>query len=186
MKNEVTTIFEVFNNTESVIKLKNTDLELVPVEMPEKYAKHWNERSTDFLALCRNGKPISNSYYRTGGLFTNRGLDFIHILKYVESYYDADLTQETRDNPDARRHLSGQFCLINKKGEETRVFEKFESSYLISNAVYSFKNGYYNCFTNELYCSRQGSVESKTFLFLESGKKVYKVNKQTGDYKIIE
>lgn len=180
---------EYIDSTARTIKIKNTDLELVPVSMPKEYAEKWNERSTDFLALCRNGEVISNSYYRKGGLFQNEGLDFIHIIKYVENYYEDKIVKD----PKKKRNLSGQFCLINKEGVETKVFDKFGSSYLICNSVHSFEGSYYNNFTNKLYCKTSNTMNSENYLFLESSvwnenperEGVFKINKKTGKFTII-
>lgn len=170
--------------TSYTIKIKNTNLTLEPISIPEEYAKEWNEHSTDFLVLCRNGKIISNSYYRKGGLFSNKGFDFFHIIKYTEDLYDKNLSAETRNNPAKRKHLKGQFCLINKKGEETKVFKQFGSSYLLCNAIYSIDGNYYNTFTNKLICKSYSNVESSRFYFIESDGVVHKIDKQTGHEEI--
>ena len=170
--------------TSRSIKIKNTDLTLEPISIPEEYAKEWNERCTDFLVLCRDGKIISNSYYRKGGLFHNKGLDFLHIIKYTEDYYDKNLTSETKKNPAARKHLKGRFCLINKEGKETKVFDQFGSSYLLCNAIYSVDRNYYSTFTNELICQSYSTMDSENFYFLSTDNSVYKINKHTGHKEI--
>lgn len=175
------------------IKLKNSDLELCPVSLPEDYAKEWNVRLTDFLALTKGVELISNTYYRRGGLFSDRGYDFIHLIKYTESYYDKDLTEQTKKDPSVRKHLKGNFCLINKQGVETKIFGDFESSYLLCNSVYSCDAGYFNSFTNELYCKEGKILRSKNYLFIknqgwnvpEEEEGVYKIDKTTGEFEII-
>ena len=42
-------------STAKRVKIKGTDLELIPINMPVDYANKWNERMTDFLVLCSNG-----------------------------------------------------------------------------------------------------------------------------------
>lgn len=171
------------------IYIKNTNLTLVPISMPKEYAKEWNVHGNDYLGLCKNGKLISNTYYRKGGLFNNKGYDFIHIIKHVEELYHDSITTDAK----RKKHLASYFCLINKEGQETKVFEQFDNSYLLCNAVYNSKYGYFNTFTNELYCKGTKSIDSTNYLFLESSystpenkRGVYKIDKQTGEFELFQ
>ena len=153
---------------------------------PAKFLVHLN----DFLVLTRNGNIISNTLYRKGGLFSDNGYDFLRIIKYVEKLYEDTITKD----PKRKKHLASYCCLINTKtGEETKVFNQFENNYLISNAIYSCDSGYYNTYTNELYCKGSNSLSSKNYLFVDNyhdinndRRGVFQINKQTGEYTIIK
>jgi len=181
------------------MKIKNTNLELISVKIPDNYRKEWNIHQNDFFHLYKNKKLVSNTLYRLGGLFNDKSWGVIHIIKNVESFYKNNITKNIKE----KKHLASHFCIINAEGKELKVFKEFDNSYLIAPAIYICNKKYYNLFTHQPFVedinkpsvddTRRSSVESKTYLFIENkyddnkkNRGVIQVNKLTGESKLIK
>lgn len=167
----------------------NGSLQLSPIKVNEDYLKEWNEHLNDFVCLTRNGKLISNSLYRVGGL-NNPKPDkdrYFMLIKYVEAYYSADILKMSKSTT-GPKHLEGRWCIIDSNGIEKVEFDYFKSPYLVEDScIYSLNGNYYNIETGELYCHTFSSMSSKDYLFLNnqfdkdiSKRGVLKISKRTG------
>lgn len=184
-------VLKILNPSNEIIQ-KNTDsgLQLSKITVNVEYAKKWNVGLNDFLCLTKNGELISNNLYRVGGMGTpNLEKDnYFMLLKYVEAYYDDEITKDKSRKP----HLDGLWCIIDKNGIEKVECKKFSSPYLVKNScIYSIDRKYYNIENGQLYCQAYTSVESKDFLFLEnsfdddkSKRGVMKINKKDGSCEL--
>lgn len=176
----------------------NNNLQLSPIQVSEEYLKEWNDRTTDFVVLTKNGELLSNSLYRTGWVSPNIKQDYFMLLKYVESTYDLDFLKKIYPNKKdkelnlMKKHLEGCWCIIDKNGVERKVFSQFENPYLVNDScIYSLENKYYNIETGEFYCNSSCSMNSSEYLFLEnkydkdlSKKGIMKINKKDGSWSI--
>ena len=164
----------------------NDTLQLSPIKANEDYLKEWNEHLNDFVCLTRNGKLVSNSLYRIGGLDNPKPATdrYFMLIKYVEALYDDTFVKDkTR-----KKHLEGRWCIIDSNGIEKVEFDSFKSPYLIKDScIYSLNGNYYNIETGELYCHTFSSMSSKDYLFLNnqfdkdiSKRGVLKISKRTG------
>ena len=164
-------------------------IELRPVELDEKYAKKWNESSTDFCNLYKNGKKVSDVLYRVGGLGTSLKKPYFMLLKYVEAYYEDLIARAKKD----KRHLESQACIIDNNGIEKVNFKYLDSPYLTGGLVYSLNSKYYNIETGDLYCTSYNSMKTDMYIFLnneydkdETKRGVMQINKHDGSYKLIK
>lgn len=175
----------------------NAPLQLSPIKLNEDYCKKWNERMTDFVCLTRNGELVNNSLYRLGGFGHVQDLknDYFMLLKYVEAYYEDHIvkaTQKFTGQKTSNRHLAGCWTILNKHGQEVKVFDQFKSPYLIKNSViYSIDSNYYNIETDEFYCHCSHSFRSDEFLFLDnqfdkdlSRRGVMQIDLKTGEFDL--
>lgn len=169
----------------------SSGLQLSQIKVDEDYCKKWNERMTDFVVLTKNGELISNSLYRVGGMGGKPdGKNYFMLLKYVEDYYSADIMRMSKSKDS--KHLSGQWCIIDKNGIEKVVFESFKSPYLVKDScIYSIDQTYYNIETGELYCKAYTQMSSSQYLFLsneydddKSRRGVIKIDKKTGTWEL--
>lgn len=170
-----------------IIKITDS-LELRPFELSEKYRKKWNVNKSlnDFLQLYSDNKLVSDSIYRVGGFGYSLNGMYFQLLKQVEDHYDDSITKIKKDKP----HLSSCNCILNLKGEEVRVFNKFEHVYLIGGVVYSLNNKIHNIETNEFYGSGK-TMKSGEFIFVDnnyhddkSKRGILRINKITGETKL--
>ena len=170
----------------------NDSLQLSPISINLDYCLKWNINTTlkDFVCLTKNGKLISNSLYRVGGMGTpNLQKDnYFMIIKHVEAMYPDDITKIEKNKP----HLEGRWCIIDKNGIEKIEFEQFKSPYLVKDScIYSIDSNYYNIETGEFYCRAYGSMASADYLFLDnkfaedkSKCGVMKINKKDGTWEL--
>ncbi len=163
------------------------ELQLSPIQVNEDYANKWNENSTDFVCLSRNGEPIRETLYRIGGIESIRPnqpitKDYILILKYVEAFYEDFISKDIK----GKRHLDGLWCIIDKNGVEKKVFDKYKHPYLCGGIIYTYDNHYYNIETGQCYGKAYSSIKSENYIFLEnayvdeSKQGVLKINKKDG------
>jgi len=178
--------------------INDSGLQLSPVEINEEYRKKWNIHSSDFVMLTKNGELVSDSLYRVGGFGADIKQDYFILIKHVESIYDFDFIKNCYPNLNKKelklrqKHLESRWCIIDKKGVEKIVFDKFKSPYLIDNScIYSLDNYYFNIETGECYGYSTTSISSTEFLFLDnkfekdkSKKGVMKINKKDGTWEL--
>ncbi len=180
------------NYSIEIIKKNSGDnsLQLSPITINEDYRKKWNIHENDFVCLTKNGKLISNSLYRVGGLCTPnlKKDDYFMLIKHVEAFYSDSITKEKSKKP----HLEGRWCIINKNGIEKKEFEHFKTPYLVTDScIYSIDDNYYNIETAEFYGSSYSSIKSTDFIFLDtrydkdkSKCGVMKINKKDGTWEL--
>ena len=113
--------------------------------------------------------------------------DYIIILKYEEALYDNSITKDKNK----KRHLADKWCIIDRDGNEKKVFDSYASPYLKGGVIYSENNKYYNIETGELYCESYTYLFSDEYVFLDnaydndkSRRGVMKIHKKTGRYEI--
>lgn len=182
-------------NNQSIEKVtpKNNDgLQLNVIEVDPAYRKYWNMDLHDFLCLTKNGELLRNTLYRKGGMWSESDFkkDYFMLLKHVEALYDVSITED----PNRRRHLESQWCIIDKDGNEKVNFKAFANPYLVKDScIYSLDRKYFNIETGEFYCSAYSALQSKDFLFLEIGwstgearSGVLKINKKDGTYELFK
>lgn len=140
------------NNEPSKIYINKEGLELVNIQLSNEYLKEWNEHNTDFLKLYKNDVPINDSIYRLGAFNDKKSCmmnDYFMLLKYIEAVYPSNI-KSTNSNG---KHLSGQWCIIDKYGNEKVFFEKFKSPYLIKDScLYQMDNIVYHIDSNKPLC----------------------------------
>lgn len=167
-------------------------LSLSPIQVNEDYKKKWNEHCSDFVCLTRNGKLISESLYRIGGMGTpklNKD-NYFMLLKYSEAFYEDNITKDK----DKKRHLQGCWCILDKNGIEKVQAKLFKYLHIVKDScIYSTDGKYYNIETEEFYCNTNSSMESSNYLFLEnkwdkdeSKRGVMKINKKDGSYELFK
>jgi len=175
------------------IEIQTGSLQLCPININKDYRKKWNEISQDFVLLTLDGKPVSETLYRLGGMSNvkiNENIDkkYILILKYVESIYDGSIYCKTEND---KRYLASKWCIVDKFGTEKVVFDSYRSPYLHGDIIYSENSKFYNIETRELYCSSTKHMSSDGHLFLDnsydvnmSRRGIMKIDKCTGLYEI--
>lgn len=165
-----------------------SEVHVSPIRINDDYKNQWNIHSEDFVCLTKNGKLITNSLYREGGIGGFKlNEPYSLILKYVESYYDDNITTDLNK----KRHLAGLWCIVNNQGIEKVVFARHKTPYLTGGIIYSLDRHYYNIETNELICKGSEHMCSEDFVFInnrfdedKSRRGVWKVNKETGECEI--
>lgn len=166
-------------------------MKLIKKEFSDKYRKKWNIYMDDYVQLVDdNGKPINDSVYRKGGFFNQGDYPYFMLIKYVEEYYADNITKEKKKKP----HLAGKWCILDKNGIEKKVFNEFDTPYLIKNSViYSLNGTYYNFETGECYGNTSNPIISKNFIIIENRWSykpyplgVFKINKLDGTKELID
>lgn len=167
-----------------------------PIKVNEDYAKKWKcERTNDFIVLTKNNEIIRDTLYRVGGIGVPKPTDdYFLLLKYVEAYYSDEIMKMSKEKDN--KHLDGQWCILDKYGNEKVVFDKhLRSPYLVSNScIYSTDREYYNIETGQCYSKyASDSMESSEFLFLDtkydndkSKRGVMKINKKDGSFELFK
>jgi len=162
-------------------------LELTPITLDEDYCKKWNFSPKDVIKLTRNGVPVNDSIYRTGAFGGKFKDGYCLFLKYTEAFYDDSITSDEA----RKRHLKGQWCIVDLNGIEKKVFNQFENVYLSGGVIYTVNNGYYNIETDEFICVNNPSISSDEYIFSEdnynndkSKRGVVQIKKSDGTYKI--
>lgn len=165
-------------------------LKLQKVIIPPSYAREWNEFMSDFVHLYKGCTQMRDTYYRVGGFGCgiNKGGYFM-LLKYSEDMYDDSITTD----PEKKKHLKGEWCILDKYGNERIVFPQFKTPYLISGPIYKIDRTYYNIETGEKYCEASDHIESKNYIFIENqydnfvqNRGVLMINKNTGVSTLIQ
>ena len=170
-------------------------IELKPIELSLDYLTKWNEQSKVFAQIYVDGKKVNDNIYRVGGIGGLNKVGYSRLLKYTEAFYEKRIMDMCGENkPKNNRHLQGNWCIINEKGEEKIVFENsLDSPYLDGGVIYSKKNSYFNIETGKLYCDADSSMSTENYLFLEnkydkdkSKRGVLKIDKKTGEFELIK
>lgn len=160
----------------------NTDgLQLSSIHINEDYRIKWNISGHDYKLLTMNGKVISNTLYRKGGVSIGKvGDAFFTLLKYTEAQYDDDITTDPKRKP----HLKSNWCVINAKGVEVFVCTEFNVYPFVmkDSCIYGVKNRYYNGHNNKFYGYCDKTLESKEYVFLHSKKTVWSHENLEPDY----
>lgn len=169
------------------------NIEIVLVNLSEEYKMKFNcNHINNFFKLKIDGEIKNNSIYRLGGFnsFDRVYNDkYFMLLKYTEAKYDDNITT----NPKKKLHLNGNWCILNNKGCELKVFENsLNLPYLVNNTpIYSINSKYYNAETDEFYCYSSHRLNSSEYIFLEnkfdndkSKRGVMKINKLTGEVEL--
>lgn len=164
-------------------------LQLSSIRVNDDYRKKWNIHENDFVCLTKNGQLISDSLYRIGGIGAYLTDDYFMLLKHVEAFYPDDIMKMSKGKDN--KHLESRWCILDKYGNEKKIFEKFETPYIKKGTcIYSIDSNYYNIETGEFYCNSSGCLESTDFIFLEnaydkdlSKRGVMKINKKTGSWQ---
>lgn len=162
-------------------------LELTPIKLDEDYCKKWNFTSKDVIKLTRNGVPVNDSIYRTGAFGGKFKDGYCLFLKYTEAFYDNSITSDEA----RKRHLKGEWCIVDINGIEKKVFNQFENVYLSGGIIYTVNKGYYNIETDEFICVSSSSITSDEYIFSEdhynndkSKRGVVQIKKSDGSYII--
>lgn len=179
-------------------------LQLSPIIINPEYAQEWNERSTDFMVLSRNGKILRDTLYRVGGL--NHGLKvgvdkYFMLLKYTEDIYTTEFMKKCYPNKSRaeiekdRKHLKSQWVILDIHGNEKVVIDEFHNPYLVDRncPIYSVNSNYYNIETGYYYGHSSRSMKSSKYLFLdvyfekESSKKgILKIDMTDGTFELFK
>ena len=169
-------------------------LQFTPAVIGKRYRKKWNIHENDFVYLTRNGKPISNTLYRIGGMGHPKlnSDKYFMLLKYSEALYPQNILKmsDTKDP----KHLEHRWCIFDINGNEKIEFNHFSLPYLVDNScIYHINNKYYNIESGELYCEPHSSMKSSSFLFLDnkydedvSKRGVMKINLSDGKYELFK
>jgi hypothetical protein len=188
----MTTDIQILNNHPviSYVIDNNDFLQLSHIDINEDYRKKWNIHEKDFVFLTKNGKILNNNaLYRVGGFRADLKQDYFMLLKHTEAFYPKEIMKHSK-NKDPK-HLEGLWCILNKFGEEKKVFTSIlHSPYITKNSqIYSLDNNYYNIETGEFYCNCSHSMDSTDFLFLnnqfDKDKNrcgIMKINKKDGSW----
>jgi hypothetical protein len=162
-------------------------LQKIKAVFDKEYMKKWKIREDhEYYHLGINGVPINNNIYRDGRF--NRfdtTYEFSLVMKGVEDLYSKEITDYTGSTPE---HIANIWVAINNNlGEEIIVFKKHESVYLANGSCIAYSGSkYYNLRTKSEYPFRfSESISSSKYLFISeySSKKVYKIDKETGEYE---
>lgn len=178
----------------SKIDEQNDFLQLSHIDINEDYCKKWNIHQNDFVFLTKNGEILNNNaLYRKGGFGANLKNDYFMLLKYNEAFYSKEIMKYSKNKDN--KHLLGLWCILDKYGNEKKVFDDtLNSPYIIKNSqIYSQNNNYYNIETGEFYCNCYSSMDSSEFLFLNnefdnniSKRGVMKINKKDGSWELFK
>lgn len=170
-------------------------LTVEPIILTQEYREEWNERiQYDFVQLYKDGKRLRDTLYRVGGIgYTPNALGYFMLIKYIESEYDIDWLKKNKLDTSNQKHLSGQFTIINKNGDELFTEGKFDNTYIIGDSCIGLsKDTYFNFVTNETLGKFSNKMESATHLFFEdkwnddpSRRGVMIVNKITGEWEMM-
>jgi hypothetical protein len=173
------------SNIETINKI---NLSLNRISVNDEYKKEWHIIENDFMLLCNNDKPISETLYRIGGINNpNPKKDkYFMLIKYTEAYYDDKILKHCKDKDP--KHLEGRWCIIDSNGVEKVVFDAFKHGYIVKDScIYHIDSKYYNIETGEYYGRATSSVESSKKLYLDlkyndnpNKRGLLIINKQTG------
>lgn len=170
-----------------------TEISFSPIDLNPEYRKKWNAKQHDYICLTRGGEPINNNVYRKGGLFSfNPETDnYFIIIKCVEAVWPDKITKVKKD----KNHLSTVWCIYDKWGNEK--IQKPESlSYLSlvkNSCIYSDGSHYYNIETKEYYGESSDSMETDTYLWIDTrswkdkeNTGIKQINKKDGTFTLFK
>jgi hypothetical protein len=166
----------------------STKLEKIKAVFDKKYMKKWKIRDNHtYYHLGINGVPINNNIYRDGGFNSfDPKQEFSLVMKGVEDMYRKDITDYTGSTPE---HIADIWIAIDWNGDEVMTFKQFSSVYIYGCIVICDRK-YYNLRTKEQYPFTHPDTVAETskYLFLHSyaDKRVYKIDKVTGDYETFD
>jgi len=161
-------------------------LQKIKTVFDKEYMKKWKIREDhDYYHLGINGVPINSNIYRDGGFNKfNPRYEFSLVMKGVESLYEKHIIDYTGSTPE---HIADIWVAINNLGEEIMVFKQYEPVYLTNGTCIAQSAGkYYNLRTKSEYPFKTfESISSGKYLFISELKfnKVYKIDKETGEYE---
>jgi hypothetical protein len=146
------------------MKNQNYNLSLNPICIKEDYKKEWRISESDFMLLCNNGVPLSNTLYRVGGL---NNPNYFMLLKHIEARWEDKILKQCKDK--YPKHLDSRWCIIDNKGTEKVIFDTYNHGYLVKGScIYHIGSKYYNIETGEFYGYSPSSMESSTRLYLDT------------------
>jgi hypothetical protein len=160
-------------------------LQKIKAVFDEEYMKKWKIRENyDYYHLGIDGVPINNNIYRDGAFDSFKPKqEFSLVMKGVEDLYSKEITDYTGSTPE---HIANFWTVVDWNGNEIITFERFSSVYL-HGCVASCEGKYYNLRTKEQYTFTRPNTIAQTskYIFLESyaDQKVYKIDKETGEYE---
>lgn len=163
---------------------------LRPFEFDEEYFRKWNIHGDDFVQLYTSKKgKISDSVYRVGGFGSQLTYGYFMLLKYVESKYEDSITKD----PKQKFHLESHWCILDKEGNEKKVFDPYKSPYLAGGQIYSLDQKYYNIESGVFYCKSYTTMKTSEFIFLDNAydedvkkRGVMKINKFDGTFELFK
>jgi hypothetical protein len=176
----------------------NDDIEFSPIVLTDEYAKKWNERSSDFFKIYKDGVPVSEKIYRQGGLFNKNDLNqpYFQIIRYSEALHDRKTFP--KHTTEQLRHLKPTWVIIDSKtGEEVYEFaNSLDNGRIFKNSILcSYKNSIFNIKSGEKLVENLSvsSLESSEFLFVDnsfdtdkSKRGVYKIHKMTAEIEVFQ
>lgn len=138
---------------------------------------HTLERNTSrYSHLCRDGKRITDTYFRLGGM--SHGFDG---KPYAQLIVYNNYPKETW----------GDHCIIDATGKIVMTQKKsFESLYYSKGVIASMGGTYYNLLTGLPIVNGSSTVKSKNFFFVENNygtdyaHGVWKIEYETGKIEI--
>lgn len=179
-------------------------LELRPIEFCESYIKKWNINVRDnYCYLFVDGVKKSDNIYRLGGMSNLKdGREYYMILKYLEEEYSDEIMEMStrgqkkskKEIAQQRKHLGSHWAIIDKEGNEKKVFDDrgLDYPYLIDGSrIYNYKDEYINIETGMVYCNSYSSaITSKDYIFVESNgykvekseRGIFQINKLDGSF----
>jgi len=176
------------------------NLELAPALVDLSYLNEWNQRSTDFVQLYKDGKLLRDTLYRVGGMGNRIGADYFTLLKYSEAKHTLDFLKQCY--PDKKKkdllplvkHLDYRWVILDKDGNEKYELKSHQTPYIVKNScIYILEGQYINIETGEIYGSTFNSIESENFIFIEdmnngdkSKRGVKKICKKDGTWELFK
>ncbi|MCK9429828.1 MAG: hypothetical protein M0R17_07470 [Candidatus Omnitrophica bacterium] len=138
-------------------------IELRHVDLDPNYSKKWNNNLNDFIQLYKDGKKISNTLYRIGGMGGNWKDGYMVLLKHLQACYPDSITK----NKKAKLHLESLWCIIDQMGVEKVECENLNELYHDGGLIYNIDRNYYNIETKERYGFSFHRLTSTNFIFLD-------------------
>lgn len=138
--------------------------------------KEIKNNTSRFSHLYKDGKRISNTIFRLGGMsYGFKGKPFTQLIVC----------------PNYPKDTWGDHCIINKNGEITLIQKKsMDSLYYWKGVIGSMGGTYYNVETGVPIVKGSAKVTSENYLFVENSynneyaKGVWKIEYETGKYEI--
>ena len=78
------------------MKLENVNFQLVPADLSKEYMDKFQITYNDYLYIFKDGKRISNTLYRIGGIFQCVN-GYVNLIKYVEDKYSEDIIKSSME-----------------------------------------------------------------------------------------
>lgn len=154
-------------------KPNSEGLQLSKITLDEKFAKEWNETSTDFYVLTMNGVLLRETLYRKGGVnYPKVGVDnYFMLIKHTPSLYsdtDHEIFKKYKNTP-KDKHLYSEWVVLDKYGNELYTQpDKLNYIYLVSPKYPLIKESgsVKNILNGEVYGDSEDMLKSDDFLFI--------------------